>query len=301
MMNRVWLTAAIVAIGAALFCAFRSSAARFKAEMSSNRDALVAERASLAQAQEKDTELTRRIHELKREFAAQPGKRSSEMAWANLIQTNDLRHLPPDVRERLLAELGFNWNTSGNYVVVSKDSLRNLGVTAVDADHLTDAVCGVLAVTPEERAGIDSLMTRLAGELKDWVIAHAQRIEPQGDVVAKYCVPGDSEFSQSLSNRFAGGVIGALGSERAELMLGFASLWMRDMEMHGDKPTILTVRRPPEGADYLPFVLETPGGGMSSAVSPYNELPYVFRSLFPGGWADLAQREGFELPKAFKK
>ena len=301
MMKRVLLTAAIVAIAAALFCAFRSSAARFKAEMSANRDALVAERASLAQAQEKDNELITRVRELQREFAAQPHKRSSEMAWANLIETNDLRHLPPDVRERLLAELGFNWNTSGNYVVVSKDSLRNLGVPAVDADRLTDAVCGVLAVTPQERAGIESLTTRLAGELKDWVIAHAQRLEPQGDVLAKYSVPADSEFSQSLSNRFAGRVIGALGSERGELMLDYASSWMLDMHMQGDRPTILTVRRPQAGADYLPFVLERDGGGMGSAVTPANELPYIFRSIFPGGWADLAQREGFELPKEFKK
>lgn len=301
MMKRLLLTAAIVATGAALFCAFRSSAARFKAESASNRDALVAERASLAQAQEKDTELTKRIHELKRKLVAQPHNNSNEIALANLVGTNDLRHLPPDVRERLLAELGFNWNTSGNYVVVSKDSLRNLGVTAVDADHLTDAVCGVLAVTPEERASIEPLMTRLAGELKDWVIAHAQRIEPQGDVLAKYSLPADSEFSQSLSNRFAGGVIGALGSERGELMLDYASSWMLDMRMRGDKPTILTVRRPQSGADYLPFVLERDGGGMGSAVSPYNDLPYVFRSIFPGGWADLAQREGFELPKEFKE
>jgi hypothetical protein len=300
-MKRVLLTAAMVAIGAALFCAFRSSAARFKAEMSSNRDALVAERASLAQAQKKHTELTRRIHELKREFAARPDKRSSEMAWANLIETNDLRHLPPDVRERLLAELGFNWNTSGNYVVVSKESLRNLGVPAVDADRLTDAVCSVLAVTPEERAGIESLMTRLAGELKDWVIVHAQRLEPQGDVLAKYSLPADSEFSQSLSNRFAGAVIGALGSERGELMLDYASSWMLDMRMRGDRPTTLTVRRPQAGADYLPFELERDGGGMGSAVTPANELPYIFRSIFPGGWADLTQREGFELPKQFKK
>jgi hypothetical protein len=35
--------------------------------------------------------------------------------------------------------------------------------------------------------------------------------------------------------------------------------------------------------------------------SPFQQFPEVFRSLFPGGWTDLAQREGFELPKEFNK
>jgi hypothetical protein len=37
----------------------------------------------------------------------------------------------------------------------------------------------------------------------------------------------------------------------------------------------------------------------SGDVAPGN-FPDLFRSFFPGGWRDLAQREGFALPKEFE-
>ena len=47
---------------------------------------------------------------------------------------------------------------------------------------------------------------------------------------------------------------------------------------------------------------QTPDGGtMYTEVAPYQEFPRAFRAIFPGGWPDLAQREGFELPKAYGK
>jgi hypothetical protein len=38
---------------------------------------------------------------------------------------------------------------------------------------------------------------------------------------------------------------------------------------------------------------------LSTYVSPHQPFPETFRPLFPGGWVDLAQREGFELPAEF--
>jgi hypothetical protein len=40
---------------------------------------------------------------------------------------------------------------------------------------------------------------------------------------------------------------------------------------------------------------------MSTDVSPYQPFAEAFLPLFPNGWPDLAQREGFELPKGFRK
>lgn len=39
---------------------------------------------------------------------------------------------------------------------------------------------------------------------------------------------------------------------------------------------------------------------MSTDVNPWQPFPEAFRPLFPGGWKELAEREGFELPKSFQ-
>jgi len=278
----------------------RTSTARTSAESRLCRDALLAERESLAQAQTRHTELTTRVHELKHEFGVQPHA-GAEVPLANLIATNGISRLTPEMRERLLAELGFNWNSTGDFVVVSKDSLPKLRMGAVRGDRLTDTVCSVLAIKPEERAAVESVMADMAGQLKTWVMSHAQRTEPQDDVVAKYSLPIDAEFSQSRSNTFAVAVISALGNERGQLMLDYASSWMFDAQMRGAGSTTLTVRRPADGPERLSFQVNTPNGGMYSEGSPFQQFPEVFRSIFPDGWVDLAQREGFELPKEFKK
>ena len=120
--------------------------------------------------------------------------------------------------------------------------------------------------------------------------------------LAKYTLPFDPQFSQSLSNEFAGGVIAALGAERGELMLDYASSWMLDLGIRGRAATILTIKRPSAGQERLPFELRTPDGGtMYTDVSPYQPFPEAFRPVFPGGWSDLAKRDGFELPKEFQR
>src|SRR5262249_13184945 len=166
-----------------------------------------------------------------------------------------------------------------------KDSLPRLSMDAIRGDRLTDTVCGVLAIKPEERAAIDSVMARLADELKSWEMSHTQRIEPQGDVVAKYTLPLDAEFSQSRSNAFAAAVIGGLGTERGQLMLQYASSWMFDTYTRGAGSTSLTVRHPADGPERLSFQVEMPNGGsMYGEGSPFQQFPEVFRSIFPGGW-----------------
>jgi hypothetical protein len=299
-MKRLLLALTILTTGLVVFSGLRNSSARSNAESASSRDALQAERESLVQAQKRHDELTTRVHDLKHELGVQPHA-GMETTLANLIATNGTAHLTPEMRERLLAELGFNWKSSGDYVVVNKDSLPKLRMGAIRGDRLTDTVCGVLAIKPEERAAIDSVMDRLADELKSWEMIHAQRIEPQGDVVAKYTLPLDAEFSQSRSNAFAAAVIDGLGTERGQLMLEYASSWMFFTQMRGTGSTSLTVRHPADGPERLTFQVETPGQGTMSAVSPSEQFPEIFRGIFPGGWTDLAQREGFELPKEFKK
>jgi hypothetical protein len=143
-----------------------------------------------------------------------------------------------------------------------------------------------------------------------WVIANAQREEPSGDVLARYSLPKDAEFSQSRSNAFASGLLATLGLERGELMQEhYALSWMQDAGMRGgliglkadrDDSTTLTVNRYPAGTDgQLIFTIKQAGNNMTAGVTPWQPFPQAFKPLFPNGWPDLAAREGFELPKEF--
>ena len=40
---------------------------------------------------------------------------------------------------------------------------------------------------------------------------------------------------------------------------------------------------------------------MTTTISPWQPFPEAFRAIFPGGWRDVAEREGFKLPQAFEK
>src|SRR5438876_4751810 len=114
-MKRLFLALAILAAGMSVFCAFRTSAIRFRNESSMTSQAWLTQSQALAQARARRIELTARIRELKDVVLAQPHD-NGESALVNSIMTNGASRLTPEIRERLLAELGFDWNSSGDYV-----------------------------------------------------------------------------------------------------------------------------------------------------------------------------------------
>jgi len=168
---------------------------------------------------------------------------------------------------------------------------------------VNNTACQVLAMMPEERAGVEGTAQALMDNYKTWAEAHVQREEPSGDVVAKYALPADPDFSQSLSNNFANAVLTSLGNERGDLFLDYARSWMQDLGMEGGAgDNRLTVRRHESGNEpQLSFELKYSGNTMNADVAPYQPFPEAFRALFPNGWPDVASREGFDLPKAFRK
>ena len=299
-MKRLLLAALILAAGASVFCALENSTARLRKECTARREEWMAQTQSLEQARIQHSEWTVHVRELKQGALSQPpaGARSE---LAALIPTNRAHALSPEQRERLLAELGFDWHAMADFLVVSKDTLRKVGVEAMRGVKMTETACNVLAITPEERARVEASAERLAAEFQAWALAHVQRAEPEGNVLARYTLPPDSEFSQSLSNAFSGGVMEALGQERGELLLGYAQSWMADLAMRGGSST-MTIKRYGPDMERLGLELKTPDGGtMFTDISPHQRFPEGFRSIFPGGWVELAQREGFRLPKEFQQ
>lgn len=299
-MKRLVVALIILATGTTVFCALHHSDAQFHAAIAANRDALTVQTQLVATARGEWTVLTERVRELKRTLPARSLAQEEAGLFA-VIRTNDLPQLSAAQREQLLAELGFNWNTTGDYLVVSKATLRDVSMDGLKGMQLTDVASSVLAITPEERATIEGEAARLREDYKSWVETHVQREEPTGDIVAKYQIPADAEFARGCSNRFTSGVLTTLGRERGELLLDYARDWMSDLGMYGGEATTMTVKRYKAGeTSRLNVEVRRMGGIMSTDVSPY-QFPGPFRAIFPGGWPDVAKREGFDLPKEFNK
>jgi hypothetical protein len=233
---------------------------------------------------------------------AQPPVVGESLVWSAL-QTNRAGHLTPELRDSLLEELGFNWQSSPDFIVVSKDTVRDVHMAVIEGDgKLTDIAAIVLALTPGERVQVETAMQRVQAEGKDWASSHIERSEPKDDVVAQYTLPGDP--TMSISNNFASGVFEALGRERAELILPSAENWMISSTGIGDtKPTTMTIKRYLAGNEQrLKVQIQWHDGATQSQDlwlgPPWGiDFPEVFRSIFPNGWVDLAKREGFELPE----
>jgi hypothetical protein len=247
-----------------------------------------------------------RLHEQTREAKRQTAEQTpiggpDELAAE--FAANGLKNLSAEKAERLLAELGLNWSSTGDYLVVSKTSLPEIRVTAIRRNtKLGAAALAALAITPDEQAAIEAETQRLASEYNSWVQTHAQREEPSGKIVAKYVLTSDPEYSENASNAFAGVIFSTLGPQRATLLQQYSWDWMQGQGMfapgpNDNGPTSLTITR--EG-DSLMLDLRQSMSSMSCVVSPVQPMPEPFRPLFPGGWKDIAQRESFELPKEFQ-
>ena len=98
-------------------------------------------------------------------------------------------------------------------------------MTAVRKGQLTDAADAALALTPEERGQVEAALERVKTDFRDWVLAHVERSDTTDEVLARYTLPKDPAVSQSISNAFTVAVYGALGRERAELVLPTAQDW----------------------------------------------------------------------------
>ena len=301
-MKRLLLAFIILTTASSFLCALRITTVQLRHDAAEMGQALMSETQLLAQAQIQLKSVTEQVRDLKQKLQLQQqiGVGSGEDHPEDV--PSDWTHLSPAQSERLLAELGFNWASSGDYLIVSKDTLRAISIDAMRGSKLNNTVCQVLALSPEERAGLDGTTLGLIENYKTWAQAHVQREEPSGDVVAKYALPADPDFSQSLSNNFANTALTTLGNERGTLLLDYARSWMLDLGMGGTGgDNSLTVKRYPGDQSHLSYELKYSGNVMNTDVSPYQAFPVAFQPLFPNGWPDLARREGFELPKDFRK
>ncbi len=300
-MSRLLLALAILAAGGGGFLAALRSTNQLTWETSASRDTWLVQTQQLAAVHSEQADLAERMHQLKASLAqSQP---VAENALWSSLKTNRADRLPPDLRERVLEELAFNWQFSPDSIVVTKQALRDTGVSrdagpwVLKNGKLCAVETAVLAMTPEESAQVEAAMQSCQAEVNDWAVAHVERSDSKDDVVAKYVLPGDPALLLSLSNNFAAAVFPALGRERAEWVLASAGAWMVHVGLKGQ--TSMVIKR--ELAGNQPRLKAEIEGASVNAIRlgylPELAFPAAFRPVFPNGWADIAKREGFELPE----
>ena len=321
-MKRTLLAILILAAGSTVFCTLHNSTQVARRELTTQGTAWQAQTQQLAPLEFEKRQVTEQISETRQLLAAQPPLSPILELEGKILSGASLTNLSATESEQLLAELGFNWNTTGDYLIVSKKSLPVISFDALKGSQLTAAARGVLAITPTEQASIETMLRRLADKRAEWVVENAQRAEPAGNVLAQYSLPADAVLAQTQLAVFTKGIIGALGDQRAQWLQDHAANWMQDVGLDAGpdlskvspeilatmppdtsqtEPTTLTVERYQSGGEWqMNFKLKQGGNTMTTSVNPWQPFPEAFRPLFPYGWPDLAAREGFELPKEFR-
>ena len=293
-MSRILLALTILGAGVGVFHSARQSKIQLRQEASAARLAWLDQTQLVAVAKSDQAALMEHIRELK-EALAQPETVAANPLWT-VLQANRTGHLPAELKERLLEELGFNWQSSADYIVVSKDTVRELQINAIKDDRFTDTAATVLALTPAERRLVEAAIQRVQTDFNDWAVTHTERTEPKDDVVAQYTLQNDP--AMSISNNFYAGLFNALGRERTELIMPSAWNLMNSIGISGEPTTMIVKRHFVGDEQRLEFQQWSPSStGGPDGLSDH-ALPRRFLPVFPNGWADVAKREGFELPNA---
>ncbi len=320
-MKRLLLAILILATGTTVFCTLRAATANTQRELATQTSAWQTQTQQLAQLRLEKQQVFERWTDTKQQLAAQPPLPTLTQLAEKILSGAPPQNFSAAESEQLLAELDFSWNTTGDYLIVSKKSLGGISFDGMKGVQLTDVARAVLAITPAEQSAIETMTQQLGETRAAWAKEHVQRTEPSGNVLAQYALPVDEELSRGLHRKFTDGVLETLGPERGEFLQRFSWRWMQDVGLitgpkfsnipgevianepsYQPKPTTLTVERYQSGGEWrMNFNLKQAGNSMVTSVSPWQPFPEAFRPLFPGGWADLAKAEGFELPKEFEK
>ena len=124
-MTKILRALAILGVGTAVSLTARHSTMRLQREGSATRESWIVQTQALADAQNERARLAERIRALKQNLRQAEAAGNQNGLWS-VLETNRIGHLAPDLPEHLLEELGFNWNSSEAFIVVSKETVRLL-------------------------------------------------------------------------------------------------------------------------------------------------------------------------------
>ena len=295
-MKKILLALTIISAGAGAFHLGRLSTSRLQQEAEALRQSWMVETQRMAAAPTEQAGVAGRMDELKQTLAVTRPAPEGEL-WSAL-QTNRADRLPVELQERLWEQFDFSWQSFQDDIVVSKQTVRSLGLRVLQPDgELNDVAITTLAITPEERGQLEAAIEEVRTEFKDWVLTRVQRGEPADDVVADYSLPGDAAMSRSITGNFYFAAAQAVGRERMDLLRKNAADWMSEMGV-SSRSTRLTIKREMVGDEARLKAEIREMGRDRSAYLPLSgrDFPKALQPLFPNRWAGLAEREGFKLP-----
>jgi hypothetical protein len=300
-MSKVLLALIVLGAGASGFLAARHSTAQLARETRSNREAWLLQTQQLAVIQSEQADLVVRLREVKASLTQFPTAVENPL-WSAL-RTSRADRLPPEMRERVLEELGFNWQASPDFIVVTKQAVRDSGTWMLRGGKVSEVAAIVLAMTPEERRQIESALQRAEADYSEWATAHVERKEPTGNEVAHYFLFSNTGGLLPVTTKLNAGIRAAVGGDRSGLMTPTEDWVVREIA-HNPVMTTMVIKRELTGNEPR---LKAEIDGDSDPVNPRSgylpefAFPESLRPVFPNGWADVAKREGFELPPAPEK
>ncbi len=290
--------------------ALKQSASRQEHELQSNQAAWQVQIQQLAEIHAEIQRFQMKINELEPTLSTDVQTTVMDPELRAFFRTNDVQYASLQLQNRVLASFGAGGNSSESYVLVSKASLADAHLKPLklfpDSEKLTDDVRGVLAITPEEQQFVESAFATAFSNMGVWVRENVQRDGPVGEMVVSYTVPANQVFHEATISQLFSTVNSGIGTERGELLRNYFEHYrIYEDGAVGDHTNLLSIYR----------ISAAPGYGYRSgwrsanaeAINTYPEpikpekFPAAFRFLFPSGWKELAQREGFELPKQFGK
>ena len=309
-MKRILLALTIFATAGFCLYALSNAAGRRQQQFLANQSAWLVQTQQFAEVQAEQGAMVEKVHDLKRELGSGITIAPMDLALMNFLLTSNVKSAPPEIQDKILAEFGRGENSSSSYVLVSKAALTNSTLkplkTFPNGEKLTDAVRGVLAITPEEQQSVEAAFAEALGAVAAWAKANVQREGASDDMLVRYTIPADPIFAQALTNKLFSALNTAIGDERSRLMRNFFEHWrISEDGAIGERTNILSLHR----------ISGQPGLGWragwkwenAEAINTYPEpiktkdFPYAFLFIFPGGWQEVAQREGFDLPEDFNK
>jgi hypothetical protein len=307
-MKRILIAVLLLLLGAAAIGGLGTSTSRMRQECADNARLWQSETQAMAAARSRQQALEERVR-LERgqlQSSQSTGQLGRMTALKPYFQNSQLHlFMDPAVSETLLSELGFNWNTTGDYLVISKATLFSLGMDGMKNGKLSDTAMQALAIQPTEKAVIDALAQQTSEKLRQWVTANVRREEPtEKDYLMQLTIPGSSELSQSMRSGLTNGLVTVLGPDRGQAMIRYAGQWMYEMCMSpvSSDPVVIQLHRIGHMGHGLEseVVVRRGGNVQSTRMDPRVAVPPIVSMLYPGGWEDLAAREGIELSDKFK-
>jgi hypothetical protein len=309
-MKKLPLAATIFLTTSACLVALTNAANRQQQQLQTIQAAGLAQTQQIEEMQVEQARLEAKVSDLRHELQSSISAKPIDPELAGFLLTNDIMLASSDTQERLLASFGWGGNSSDRFVLVSKAALTNSTLKPLqnfpNGEELTAAVRGVLAITPEEQQSVESVFAQAFTELGDWARKNIQREAAAGDMLVCYTIPTDPTYAQMQAENLFSNISAIIGNERGELMRRFFEHYRIYEDGYiGERTNIFSIHRvsAPPGLGYRAGWKTDRSEAINTHPEPIkpNRFPAAFRFVFPGGWEELAQREGFELPELFQQ